>query len=360
MDNVERNDKNSDNHTDNIEILFKEFGEYVQKKREQKGLLIEDIAAHLKISLYILHAIENGNFDIIPHFIYIKGFMRSYALYLGIKEYEVQAFFQKIECREIDTKENKNEKNKKQLYIYMSSILLFCFVLVFFCYFEGFGFYHFLKSQEWSSFEKFITKGTNFEKVSIDADRNNKEHSNVESKTELVSIGSPTFLLIKKKEFTKLEKILGSKSFSDLEIGFTSQEVSNINLEKYKDKKIGFEPLDSKEFNAQKSIACIDPQEVEHNKDEVKCIYINNNGQKNIVILKGIEECWVHSTADSKETRQFSIQPGQLFALSFQDTLVLKLGNAGGVEIKHNGEKIPSIGRKGQVKTVSFPFNSQH
>lgn len=76
---------------------------------------------------------------------------------------------------------------------------------------------------------------------------------------------------------------------------------------------------------------------------------------KNQIILTGLEECWVHSSADGTDIRQFSINKGDVFALSFSNKLVLKLGNAGGVQIKYNGESLAAPGTKGQVKTLTFP-----
>ena len=95
-------------------------------------------------------------------------------------------------------------------------------------------------------------------------------------------------------------------------------------------------------------------------KNFVEPVHINKPGRKNIVVLKVLEDCWVHSTADKIETRQFYVQQGQLFALSFSNSLVLKLGNAGGIELKYNGEKLPPVGRSGQVKTITLPLVSQN
>ena len=73
------------------------------------------------------------------------------------------------------------------------------------------------------------------------------------------------------------------------------------------------------------------------------------------VVITATEECWVHSNADNTDTRQFSLRKGDTFALTFTKSLELKLGNAGGVRIRYNGQDMPAPGQSGQVRTLTFP-----
>ena len=78
--------------------------------------------------------------------------------------------------------------------------------------------------------------------------------------------------------------------------------------------------------------------------------------QRNLVII-ALAECWVHSTADNMDTRQFSLRKGDTFVLTFSKKLVLRLGNAGGVKIRLDGRDLGPPGEVGQVKTLTFPAN---
>ena len=80
------------------------------------------------------------------------------------------------------------------------------------------------------------------------------------------------------------------------------------------------------------------------------------DGQHNLVII-ALAECWVHSNADSTDTRQFSLRKGDTFALTFSKKLVLKLGNAGGVRLRLDGRDLDPPGEAGQVKILTFPAN---
>ena len=73
------------------------------------------------------------------------------------------------------------------------------------------------------------------------------------------------------------------------------------------------------------------------------------------LIITATEECWVHSNADNTDTRQFSLRKGDTFALTFNKSLELKLGNAGGVRLRYDGEELPPAGASGQVRTLTFP-----
>lgn len=75
----------------------------------------------------------------------------------------------------------------------------------------------------------------------------------------------------------------------------------------------------------------------------------------NVLVFTGLAECWVQVTADETDTRQFSVLPGQVFSMSFTDSLVLKLGNAGGVRLTYNGSDLPAPGKDGQLATLTFP-----
>ena len=73
------------------------------------------------------------------------------------------------------------------------------------------------------------------------------------------------------------------------------------------------------------------------------------------LIITATEECWIHSSADKTDTRQFSLRKGDTFALTFSKSLELKLGNAGGVRLRYDGEELPQAGQSGQVRNLTFP-----
>jgi cytoskeleton protein RodZ len=62
------------------------FGERMRREREMRGITLEEIAESTKIGTRSLRALEEEDFGRLPGGIFNKGFVRSYARYLGIDE----------------------------------------------------------------------------------------------------------------------------------------------------------------------------------------------------------------------------------------------------------------------------------
>jgi len=60
------------------------IGERLEEARKRKGISIREAAEATKIRSDYLHKFESNQFDINLAEIYVRGFMRAYALYLGI------------------------------------------------------------------------------------------------------------------------------------------------------------------------------------------------------------------------------------------------------------------------------------
>ncbi len=77
-------------------------GSILKKVRESREISLEKVAAHTKISLLHLKAIEENNWNVLPASPYVKGFLRIYATYLGldptriIEEYENELKKEKV------------------------------------------------------------------------------------------------------------------------------------------------------------------------------------------------------------------------------------------------------------------------
>ncbi len=64
-------------------------GAFLLAQREKKGISIEDVAEATKISLPILRAIEDDNFERMPAEAFCRGFYSIYANYLELDTEEV-------------------------------------------------------------------------------------------------------------------------------------------------------------------------------------------------------------------------------------------------------------------------------
>ncbi|MFP4445679.1 MAG: helix-turn-helix domain-containing protein [Desulfosudaceae bacterium] len=59
------------------------FGLYLARCRQERGLLIEQVAEELKLGVRLLSAMENENIAELPDPVYTRGFLRSYAGLVG-------------------------------------------------------------------------------------------------------------------------------------------------------------------------------------------------------------------------------------------------------------------------------------
>lgn len=59
-------------------------GELLRSEREKKGLSIKDVEAATSIRALYINAIEESNYKIVPGEVYLKGFIRNYANFLGL------------------------------------------------------------------------------------------------------------------------------------------------------------------------------------------------------------------------------------------------------------------------------------
>lgn len=62
------------------------FGDKLRRERELRGVTLDEIAEATKIGTRSLRALEEERFDQLPGGIFNKGFVRSYARFLGLNE----------------------------------------------------------------------------------------------------------------------------------------------------------------------------------------------------------------------------------------------------------------------------------
>ena len=72
--------------TAEAERLMGSFGERMRHERDKRGITLDSISENTKIPTLYLEALEKEEFDKLPGGIFNKGFVRSYASFLGMNE----------------------------------------------------------------------------------------------------------------------------------------------------------------------------------------------------------------------------------------------------------------------------------
>jgi cytoskeletal protein RodZ len=70
--------------------------------------------------------------------------------------------------------------------------------------------------------------------------------------------------------------------------------------------------------------------------------------------IEAIEPTWFQVVSDGKTVFTGVLKPGESKTLAVKDGARMKVGNAGGIEVKFNGRPIGTVGDRGQIRTVVF------
>ena len=69
------------------------FGDWLRKHREGVDIQLEQVAEHTKISRNILQAIEEDRTEDLPARVFVRGFLRQYARFVGLDPEEVVSLY---------------------------------------------------------------------------------------------------------------------------------------------------------------------------------------------------------------------------------------------------------------------------
>lgn len=305
---------------------LEEFGEILREERVRNGLTVDEIASRLKITSRMVRAIEDGDMKSMPHAVYAKGFIRSYAQLLGIDEEEVkvacQALTERHEESHQETFSTVSPAPRKSSGAGRKIVLpILCLVVIL-----GVGYWAYsreLHLQLIDTVQSWTSSAMDF------------------AKEKTASLESPS----KKEEAPKEKSPVAQPVLPPAVVDKTPSAP---------EKPIADQAPEKPQENADLRLP---PSQLTLQTGEGTgtSMAVPTGGKRHQLVLSALTECWVHSTADDMETRQLSMQKGESFALSFDRRLDIKLGNAGGVRIKYDGKELPPPGKSGQVKNMRFP-----
>lgn len=79
---------------------MKEFGDFLKEARERRQLTLQQVQDQTKVRLRHLQSIEEGDFEGLPGEVYLRGFLRSYAVAVGLNPDEVIARYAEARKKE--------------------------------------------------------------------------------------------------------------------------------------------------------------------------------------------------------------------------------------------------------------------
>ena len=290
-------------------MTLEELGALLRAERERRCLNIEDVSAHLKISVRKLRALEEGDASSMP-LAYAKGFVRSYATYLGMAASEVVEAMQVVSshlpenteetvrpARHAPPQDTAPRKGGSGVFVRLLLLTTAAAALA------G-GSYAVWKS----GFLETLHGRQN-------------------------DVARPALPLRDEARPAYVPAPAPSESAAPAPVAVPAPPAPPATPEKV---VVRTGDAASAAAPAARDDGVLPP------------------GQHKIVIT-ATETCWIRSTADRTDTRQFSLGKGDTFALTFSQRLDLRLGNAGGVRIRYDGKDFPTGARSGQARTLVFP-----
>ena len=85
------------------------IGNYLKSGREARNIKLSEVARSTKISKWYLDCLEKDEFDKIPSGPYIKGYIASYASFIGLEEEEVLKRYDSLQIENADENEIQDQ-----------------------------------------------------------------------------------------------------------------------------------------------------------------------------------------------------------------------------------------------------------
>ena len=108
-------------------------GKLLKASRESRNLSLKEVSKSTKIREHLLKAIEEDRYEILKYPAYLKGFLKTYAKYLGLNPDDIVRGYQKYLESMILLKEPESKRlptvSRKKLVLWFFVICIFLTVL---------------------------------------------------------------------------------------------------------------------------------------------------------------------------------------------------------------------------------------
>lgn len=292
-------------------MTLQELGALLRERRIERGLTEENVADQLKITSRLVRAIEEGDMHAMPHAVYARGFIRAYAKLLAVDEKNVHEACALLKDPEEELREQESRivpaaPRRGNGFPWLALLLCVLFV-------AAGGWY---LRDVFPDFFSSITGAPQPEPMQSLSSEMPEARAPMENAAPATPAVSP------------------SVHTADASATHVSAPAADAPI------VLGGTPLPPENASVSQPEAAIPAA-----------------GHR--IVLTALGDCWISTTADGKNSQRI-LHKGDTLSMDFQEKLVMKLGNAGGVEVTYDGKPLPPVGKAGQVKTVTFPLDIQN
>lgn len=300
------------------------FGDRLQREREMRSITLEEIAESTKIGSRMLRALEQEDFCKLPGGIFNKGFVRAYARYLGIDEEQAVSDYvaAMAESQRKDEAARADQEMMQSLAVMADNERVQRA--------EESGQSHgFLKAAlilvAGIAAIVFIAKFANGRDIDLPV----TERSTVSEPT--VQAAAPQTHPDPTPQLTVTgADPAGKQSANEPQKLLTAAPAKSI-------------PEPKQETKTASAIESAKPEDAALSASD-----------RFTLNIKAKEDSWIQIKADGKTLMEGELSASSSRSFRAQKELVVKLGNAAGVQISHNGKQLPAFSSDTRTKTLTF------
>lgn len=312
--------------SEQTEQIKASFGKWLQEQRAAQKITLEDISAKTSIRLAVLKAIEAEAHDQLPAKVYTVGFVRSFALEVGLDPEEVVQRYLVHRGSETDEIKGPTWDQKYETYTDFSKYFRWLFILlagVALILVAWWGYFWL-----WPQISERIPAKLKIGFVHTESE-----------KPETIAVAAPV-------------SNLGSSSSSNLkkDVSIDQPVLSTgdtTEVKKMTPAQTKTLPLESAEAEPAGDLG---PES--QTNEPVEAANTSSGFQLKIV---AVATTWLRITRDDDSPQEYTLLQGDQKELEVLSRVNLLIGNAGGVTLTVNGQPYPIEGEKGKVVRVSIP-----
>lgn len=310
-----------------------ELGTLLREERERKGLTIQDLSERIKLAPRTIAFIESGTKSELPHAVYVKGFVKSYAMVVGLDPEELGAMVDvayKEELEEEVAEPVVSRRERKGI----SGKLIVIIVLVIALAVAGY----------------FFVQSSSADLSSDDA----TVEVPVQPKPAAPEKAEPVEPVEKAETVTPAPAVKEAPAQVEKE---AKPEPKVVAEAPKKAAKVTPKPTvaKAKPAPAPKTVAktpVVAPADVAEKKQAEQVAEKAPAGPMHLLRIQATADCWIEATGDGFPRKEFLLRDGEGHTVSFPNNLALRLGNSGGISLTLDGVPYPFNGTDGKVRTV--------
>ena len=301
------------------------FGDRLRREREMRGITLNEITESTKISRRHLEALESEHFEQLPGGVFNKGFVRAYARFLGIDEDQAVADYSAASNEQPEPEDKFpleiHEEPKRELNPRRSKVPLVFALAALVGVLVGYGFW--MKS---------------------------KPHT---SRTGEPQPTAPATAVSEPKAQTPTPQAQSpaaqpeNPSSADPAKSYSAESTPSKPAGKPVPQEIAHAPE-----AAQPSPVHTSPAAGDVSDDPPPSPVVKENSF--FVQVKAKEDSWVSIVADGKSVMQRVLPADKQKKIKAGKSVILRTGNAGGIEVSFNGRPLGALGNENEPRTLTF------